>query len=105
MFDVNLLGDFDPSSGRIFYKPEPDARQAAAAAAARRTEAFRVFLDFATYPFWRFSEAEKPEGATVVEASDLRFGTADRPGFVVRAVVDPAGRVLESGFSYGVRRR
>jgi hypothetical protein len=104
VFDVNLLAEFDPAGGRIFYKAEPDPRQAAAAAAARKTEAFRAFLDFSQYPYWRFSDLDKPQNGVLVEATDLRFGTPARPGFVASAVVDSAGRVVESGFSYRGRR-
>jgi inner membrane protein len=94
---VNLLGEFDPAAARIFYKPEPSPPEAAAAAAARRTEAFRVFLDFSRYPMWRFRPVE---GGIRVEAIDMRFGTPDAPAFMAHAVVSPDGRVLESGFRY-----
>jgi inner membrane protein len=102
--DVNLLGEFDPSAGLVLYKPEPDARQTVAAAAARRTEAFRVFLDFSEYPYWRFTDVDQPDGGIRVEVMDLRFGTPPRMGFVAQAVVDGAGRAVESGFTYGGRR-
>jgi len=102
--EVNLLEEFDPAAGRVLYKPEPDPRQAAAAAAARKTEAFRVFLDFSQVPYWRFSEVEQPENGILVEVVDLRFGTPARTGFAVRAVVDGAGRVVESGFSFRGRK-
>ena len=104
VFDVNLLAEFDPAGGRIFYKPEPDPRQTAAAAAARNTAAFRAFLDFSQYPYWRFSDLDKPQNGILVEVTDLRFGTPVRPGFVASAIVDGAGRVVESGFSYRGRR-
>ncbi|HXN49708.1 MAG TPA: metal-dependent hydrolase [Bryobacteraceae bacterium] len=104
IFDVNLLQEFDPADGRIFYKPEPDPRQAAAAAAARKTPAFRAFLDFSQLPYWRFSDLDQPANGILVELTDLRFGTPVRPGFVASAVVDSAGRVVESGFSYRGRR-
>lgn len=104
VFDVNLLDEFDPTSGRVFYKPEPDARQTAAAEAARKTDAFRAFLDFSQYPYWRFTAVEQPENGILVEVMDLRFGTPERTGFVARALVDGAGRVVESGFSYRGRR-
>jgi inner membrane protein len=104
VFDVNLLGEFDPTAGRILYKPEPDARQAAAAAAARRTEAFRVFLDFSRYPYWRFDPVDQPENGIRVEVMDLRFGLPPRGGFVASALVDQNGRVVESGFRYRGRR-
>ena len=104
IFDVNLLQEFDPAGGRIFYKPEPDPRQTAAAAAAGTTAAFRAFLDFSQYPYWRFSDLEQPPNGILVEVTDLRFGTPVRPGFVASAIVDSAGRVVESGFSYRGRR-
>jgi inner membrane protein len=104
VLDVNLLEEFDPAAGQVFYKPEPDERQSTAAAATRKTETFRVFLDFSDYPFWRFTEVEQPENGILVEAIDLRFGTPARAGFVASALVDGAGRVVESGFSYRGRR-
>lgn len=104
VFDVNLLGEFDPAGGQLLYKPEPDARQSAAAEAARRTEAFRVFLDFARYPYWRFTPLEEPPNGIRVEVTDLRFGMPPRGGFAVRAVVDGAGHVVESGFGFRPRR-
>ena len=104
IFDMNLLQEFDPAGGRIFYKPEPDPRQTAAAAAARKTEAFRAFLDFSQYPYWRFSDLDQPPNGILVEVTDLRFGTPVRPGFVASAIVDSDGRVVESGFSFRGRR-
>jgi len=47
---------------------------------------------------------EQPENGILVEAIDLRFGTPARAGFVASALVDGAGRVVESGFSYRGRR-
>jgi hypothetical protein len=104
IFDVNLLAEFDPAGGSVFYKSEPDPRQTAAAAAARKTPAFRAFLDFSQYPFWRFWDLDQPQNGILVEVTDLRFGTPVRSGFVASAVVDSAGRVVESGFSYRGRR-
>jgi len=104
MFNVNLLQEFDPAAGRVLYKAEPDPRQAAAAAAARKTAAFRAFLDFSQYPYWRFSEVEQPQNGILVEAIDLRFATPVHPNFAAWAVVDGAGRVVESGFSYRGRK-
>jgi inner membrane protein len=92
ILDVNLLGEFDPGDGRLLYTPEIGPPEAAAMAAARRTEAFRVFLDFAKYPYWSFTPLEG--NSMRVEVSDLRFG------FAATAVVDSSGRVAESGFSY-----
>jgi len=100
LHNVNLLDEFNPAEGQILYKPEPSPLEAAAAQAATRTEAFRVFLDFSAYPYWRFSAAEKPADAIRVEVMDLRFGSPNHPQFVASAIVDSGGRVLESGFSF-----
>jgi inner membrane protein len=101
ILDVNLLGEFDPASGRLLYKPEPYPQADAAKQAAGRTEAFRVFLDFSQYPFWQFRPLDN---GMEVQVSDLRFGSPPHPGFVARATVDQAGRVVDSGFSYGPAR-
>jgi inner membrane protein len=105
VLDVDLLGGFDPTSGRVLYKPEPSAQEAPAAAAARRTEAFQVFLNFSQYPYWRFTPADRPEDAIRVDATDLRFGEPQHPRFVATAIVDSTGRVLQSGFAYAPRER
>jgi inner membrane protein len=98
--EVNLLGDFDPGAGRILYKPEPGPRESSAAAAARQTEAFRVFLNFSQYPYWRFSPAPDLDEGIRVDAMDLRFGAPPSPGFMATAIVDRNGRVVESRFNY-----
>jgi hypothetical protein len=58
---VNLLEEFDPSSGQVFYKPEETPRVAP----------FRSFLEFAQWPVWSVTPVED---AVRVELSDLRFG-------------------------------
>lgn len=98
--EVNLLGDFDPTAGRLLYKPEPEGREAAAMQAARRTETFRVFLDFSKYPLWRFSPSDEIENGILVEAMDLRFGSPPAERFKASAVVDANGRVVDSWFAY-----
>ncbi len=102
LYDLNLLGDFDPSVARTLYKPEMSPRDRAAADAARRTAPFRVFVDFSAFPFWRFEKLDEPEGATRVEAVDLRFGSDSESMFAATAVVDARGQVIESYFG---RRR
>jgi len=100
VFDVSLLAEFDPTAGRMLYKPEPGPRETAAAAAARSTPAFRSFLKFSQYPYWRFLPADQPPEAIRVEAMDLRFGEPLRPRFVATAIVDRDGRVAESRFRF-----
>lgn len=96
---VNLLDDFDPASGRVFYKPEPSP----ALEAANQTETFREFLRFSQYPFWRVTPLAEPEDARRVEVMDLRFGSPVEPGFVATAILDSQLRVLRSWFQFGVR--
>lgn len=103
LLPVDLTGQFDPTAGAVLYKPQPDARQQAAARAAAGTEAFRVFLDFSAFPYWRFSPAER-EDAVRISVLDLRFGSPAHPRFEATAVVDGQGRVLESGFRYEPKR-
>ncbi len=97
LYRLNLLGEFDPAAGQVLYKNIPGEREQKAVQAARGTETFRVFLDFARYPLWRFS----PEGNGIrVEAFDLRFGTPERPAFIATAIVDANNRVERSSFTF-----
>jgi len=95
--DVDLLGEFDPSAGRVFYKPEPSPM----IEAARRDMVFQQFLRFAQYPYWQLTPADEPEGATRVEAMDLRFGDPLAPGFVCTAIVDAKQHVVRAWFEFG----
>lgn len=97
---VNLREDFDPTAGHIFYQPELGPAETVAWEAARRSEAFRVFLQFAQYPLRRFYRLEEPEAGLRVEAMDLRFGNPGRPRFVAVAIVDFDGRVRRSSFGF-----
>lgn len=89
-FSMNLLADFDPSGGRIFYRPEPSP----ALEAARQADALRKFLDFAPYPLWRVTPLADPEGAQRVEVRDWRFP------FTATVTLDRANRILSSSFHY-----
>lgn len=100
LYRMNVLGEFDPAAGRTYYKAEPGPAEAAAAGAAKRTEAFRAFIDFSQYPLWRFTAVQEPQPAIRVEAMDLRFGDPANPRFVASAVVTPEGQVERSGFSF-----
>ena len=91
IFDLNLLREFDPSAGQLLYKPELGPQESAATEAARRTESFRVFLDFSQFPLWRYAPADAPEGAMRVEVVDLRFGVPPSP-----ASAKPLARALAS---------
>jgi inner membrane protein len=94
--DVDLLAEFDPNTGRMFYKPEPSP----ALEAARRHPVFQQYLRFAQFPYWQLTPAEEPEGATRVEAMDLRFGDPHRPSFVCTAIVDAHQHVVRAWFQF-----
>ena len=98
--DVNLLGEFDPTSGRMFYRPDPSP----ALEAAQRNPVFQQFLQFAQFPYWQLTPADDPEGATRVEAMDLRFGDPQSPGFVCTAIVDAHQHVVRAWFQFGSAR-
>ena len=87
---LNLLGDFDPGAGPIFYDPEPTP----AIEAAKRTDAFQTFLAFAKYPLWRVTPIPEPEDGKRVEVTDWRFP------FAANAIADRQNHVLRSWFHY-----
>jgi inner membrane protein len=89
-FSMNLLADFDPTSGATIYKPEPDP----AIEAARQALPIEKFLEFAQYPLWRVTPLAEPEGARRVEVRDWRFP------FTAAATVDSLNRILSSSFHY-----
>jgi len=98
--DVNLAGEFDPTRGMIFHKPEPSA----ALEAARHTAAIQEFLRFARFPLWRIMPVSEPENGQRVEVLDMRFGTPLAPGFLASAVLDSRLRVIETSFTFGAAR-
>jgi inner membrane protein len=93
---LNLLGEFDPSAGAVYYKPEPRPE----IDKARNTEAFRVFLEFSQWTLWRVAPAPDPENAVQVEALDLRFGTPEQPHFAASSVFDGSGRLVNSALHF-----
>jgi inner membrane protein len=97
LLPVDLLSEFDPTAGREYYK----SHAGAAIEAARRTQPFRIFLDFSAFPLWRVTPWAEPEGASRVEALDLRFGVPEEPGFNAVAIVTATGEVINSAFGFG----
>ncbi len=95
---IDLLArDFDPDAGRILYKPDTARVRAAIAG----TETGRVFLDFAQAPAWRLTSVATPEGATLVQIHDLRFGLPGEGAFWAEFLVDAAGKVVRERFGFG----
>ena len=100
LFDIDLLErHFNPDSGRALYKPEFSP----AIQSASEAKAFRTFLWWAKFPFWRTvpGDAEAAQGTTQVQVMDLRFGLPGEDAFVATAIVDSQNRVLRSWFQYG----
>jgi inner membrane protein len=94
---VDLTREFDPERGQLFYKPE----EAAVVNAARRTPEAQAFLRFAQYPVWRVLPLPDPEGATLVEATDVRFGPPEDGRFQLTIVLDAARRPMRASFNFG----
>jgi inner membrane protein len=89
-FAVNVLKDFDPTSGRVTFKQPPTQ----AMEAARTAAPVAVFLKFAQYPLWSDTPVDNQEGAHDVELRDWRFP------FGAQAILDPSNRVISSSFHY-----
>jgi inner membrane protein len=98
--DVNLAGEFDPTRGMIFHKPEPSA----ALEAALHTAAIQEFLRFARFPLWRIEPVSEPENGQRVEVLDMRFGTPLAPAFLASAVLDSKLHAVETSFTFGAVR-
>jgi inner membrane protein len=99
--DFSLLEEFDPSRGAVFYKAEPGA----AVAAANNSPVFRDFFKFSQFPLERSVPLADPEGATRVEAIDMRFGTPAQPRFLAMADVDNRLQVVRAWFTFGALGR
>ena len=89
-FSLNVLSQFDPSSGTVIYNPDPSP----ALDAARRDFTIQKFLKFAQYPLWRVTPVADPDGARRVDVRDWRFP------FTASAIVDASNRVLSSSFHF-----
>lgn len=99
--EVDLLREFDPDAGRVYYKPENLGRFES----LRTTGTGRVFFDFCQAPLWRVVPVARPEGGLRVSIHDLRFGPPGDGRFSATFVVDAGGRVVEESFTMGPRTR
>jgi inner membrane protein len=98
--EVDLAGEFDPTRGQIFHKPDPNP----ALEAARQTVTIQEFLRFSRFPLWRIIPVSEPEDGQRVEVLDMRFGTPLAPGFLASAVLDSKLHVVETSFTFGAAR-
>ncbi len=98
---VDAGGALEMEHAVIFYKPPlTDALRN-----VEREEAFRFFLYFARFPVWSQEPVVwKNMEARRFELADLRFGAPGVGSFHCGAIVDRAGRVVESWFTYGSGR-
>jgi inner membrane protein len=89
---VNLNGEYDPTAGRVIYK----AAGVPAMDAVKDIREFRDIRGFARAGLlWRAIPDGTAEGATHVQAQDIRFG------FSANAVVDSHNRPLRVWFEFG----
>lgn len=93
---VNLAIGFDPTAGRVFYKPEV----VPAMDVARKQHVFVDLLHFSPFVLWRVLPADDPPSASLVQAIDLRFANPPPPNFYASAIVDSAGRVVRAWYHY-----
>jgi inner membrane protein len=98
--ELSLLEEFDPSRGATYYKADPGP----AISAANGTAVFRDFFRFSQFPLERTTPLPEPEGATRVEALDMRFGTPAQPAFVATAILGPRLEVIRAWFGFGAAR-
>ncbi len=98
---VDLLGDFDPDSGRTLLKPETPLPQEPA---IRASKTGRVFLAFTRHPYWRAGPSPHIEGGTLVKVCDLRFGLPEEARFSAAFEFDASGRLVHESFGMGAEK-
>jgi hypothetical protein len=67
LYTLNLSGEFDTASGKVFYKGDPGE----AAAVLRKQGGFGALIEFAQYPLWRVIDDDRNVRYLL---TDLRFG-------------------------------
>ena len=100
VLNLSLLEEFDPLRGVVFYKGEPGP----AIQAANNSPVFRDFFKFSQFPLERAMPLADPEGATRVQAVDMRFGTPAQPAFAATADVTSRLQVIRAWFAFGAVR-
>ena len=91
---MNLLEDFDPAEGRVFYQ----STDRDLITKASGTEDFKAFLRFNRFPYWRILAAA--EGVSKVELYDMRFGDPSSPGFLATVEIQ-GGRPEHEAVQFG----
>jgi inner membrane protein len=96
--DIDALGQLQPQTAAIFYKPPvtPGLQRASA------TRPFRYFLYFARFPVWSEEEITSDSGPEKrLDLTDLRFGTPGVGSFHCVALENARDAVLRTWFTFG----
>ena len=67
LYDFNLTTEFDPASGKSFYRNDPGKT----ALILQKQRDFGALIEFAQYPLWRVVD---DENNAIYRLTDLRFG-------------------------------
>jgi len=98
---VHAFGDLDVAAGMTFYKPDI----AGAIETVKSRPEFAYMSYFSRFPVWSVAPLDSGrERGKRIELTDLRFGTPGAGAFHCVAVVDSAGNLKGSWFTYGSGR-
>ncbi|MFL6450625.1 MAG: metal-dependent hydrolase [Bryobacteraceae bacterium] len=98
---VHALGDLNLADGITFYKAE----MTSALLNAKKRPEFAYMSYFSRFPVWSVAVLDTaPSKGQRIELTDLRFGSPGAGAFHCVAVVDAAGDVQNSWFTYGSGR-
>jgi hypothetical protein len=98
LLNVQPLGQLNPDTGRVFYKPAISS----VLKSAEETEAFRYFLYFSRFPVWSVAPVSTGQGpGTRIDLVDLRFGEPGAGSLHCIALENSRHQVLGSWFTYG----
>ncbi|MEZ5354438.1 MAG: metal-dependent hydrolase [Bryobacteraceae bacterium] len=95
--DIDLLKEFDPASGRVFFKPD----RSEWIDKARQTEPFQALERFSSTLFWTVAALPEPDGGVEVTASDLRFADPGQGAFQSTARFTRSGALERAWFGFG----
>ena len=98
VLEVYTLGQLNPESAKIFFKPVPSVY----VENARRIQPFAFFLYFSRFPVWSVQPVSlKDSEGKRIDVSDLRFGSPGEGDFHCIAVETKTGQIIRSWFTFG----
>jgi inner membrane protein len=86
--EVHALRGVNPAQAQVYHKFHPDP---AVEAAAKKDEAFQVFLKFSEFTNWSVTPDDKLENGKIVTAEDMRYR-----GWTANAIEDSQNRVVRA---------